>query len=94
MKGVLKERESQMLFAQMLVAIEYIHSLNIAHRDLKLENILLIRHPNDKLTILLTDFGLSRLISFDSDGNVVLNRTYCGTIDYMAPEIIKERPYN
>ncbi|KAH9525949.1 testis-specific serine/threonine-protein kinase 4 [Dermatophagoides farinae] len=93
-KGVLKERESQMLFAQMLVAIEYIHSMNIAHRDLKLENILLIRHPNEKLTILVTDFGLSRLISYDYSGNVVLNRTYCGTMDYMAPEIIKERPYN
>ncbi|KAH9419274.1 hypothetical protein DERP_005781 [Dermatophagoides pteronyssinus] len=94
MKGVLKERESQMLFSQMLVAIEYIHSLNIAHRDMKLENILLIRHPNNKITILITDFGLSRMVSYDTNGSVVMNRTYCGTIDYMAPEIISERPYN
>lgn len=62
-RGVLSERDSQLFFGQMLVAIEYLHSLDIAHRDIKLENILLLKHPNNKITILITDFGLSRLVT-------------------------------
>ena len=77
-KGVLTEHESCVFFGQILVAVEYMHSLCIAHRDVKLENVLLVRHPSNKLTILLTDFGLSRVISFD-DGQPTLSRTCCGT---------------
>lgn len=69
------------------------HSLSIAHRDIKMENILLLRHPSNKLTILLTDFGLSRVISMDND-RPNLSRTCCGTPAYMAPEILENKPFN
>ena len=69
------------------------HSLLIAHRDIKLENVLLQKHPNNKRTILITDFGLSRVISMDHE-KPCLSRTTCGTPAYMAPEILKNQPYN
>ena len=47
-------------FAQLLVAIEHIHSLNILHRDLKTQNIML----NKKRTVLkIGDFGISKVLS-------------------------------
>ena len=48
------------LFVQLLVAIEYVHSLNILHRDLKTQNVLL----NRKRTVLkIGDFGISKVLS-------------------------------
>lgn len=61
-KGVIPERESQNFFAQILNGLEYMHSLNIAHRDMKPDNVLLVKHPNGRITLMITDFGLSRLI--------------------------------
>lgn len=92
-KGVLTEVESRAFWAQMLVGVEYMHSLSIAHRDIKLENVLLVRHPNSRMTILLTDFGLSRVITTDGE-SVALSRTMCGTPEYMSPEIIANEPFD
>lgn len=63
----------------------YTHSKNCAHRDLKLENILLDKHNNAKLS----DFGFTREYSPPS-----LLETICGTTCYMAPEMLMRKKYS
>jgi len=65
--------------AQMALSLEHLHSLGIIHRDLKPENILL----NGEGHIALTDFGFAKEDVFDNT-----SKTICGTIEYMAPEMI------
>ncbi|VDN58093.1 unnamed protein product [Dracunculus medinensis] len=73
-------------FTQVAIGLEYMHSKQILHRDLKTENILL----NKKRTIVkLGDFGISREISTFS-----LASTLVGTPKYLSPEICEGRSYN
>lgn len=65
----------------------HIHSKGIAHRDLKLANILLKKD----LTIKLADFGFAKEQSSTEE---VMMKTYCGTPITMAPEILKGKPYD
>jgi len=63
---------------QILSAVKYLHQNKIIHRDIKPENILLDKKGNVKLA----DFGWS---NFAGDKP---RKTYCGTVDYLAPEMI------
>ncbi|KAL0211331.1 hypothetical protein P9112_009629 [Eukaryota sp. TZLM1-RC] len=68
--------------AELVLVIEYLHSLNVIYRDLKPENILLGTDGH----ICLTDFGLSKAhVIGDKDAS-----TFCGTPEYLAPEILKD----
>jgi len=83
--AVFSEMEAFLLFHQLCSAIAYLHSKGIAHRDLKLENILLDKKHNVKLI----DFGLSKY------GEAARKmRTLCGTKYYLAPEIVRGESYN
>lgn len=77
--------ECSRLFSQIVGAIYYAHSLNCVHRDLKLENILLDKKGNAKLT----DFGFTRECACKSQLD-----TICGTTVYMAPELTQRRSYD
>ena len=65
-------------------SIEYIHSKQICHRDIKLENILLDENNNPKLI----DFGFSTCIPNDQK-----YKMFCGTPSYMGPEIVNKKEY-
>uniref|UniRef100_A0A915NCE7 Ribosomal protein S6 kinase n=1 Tax=Meloidogyne javanica TaxID=6303 RepID=A0A915NCE7_MELJA len=69
------------ILAEIALALENVHKAGVIYRDLKLENILLDEEGHIKLT----DFGLSK--AFEVDENAT--NSYCGTIEYMSPEIIR-----
>jgi serine/threonine protein kinase len=82
---VLSEKRAFKYFIQVASAVNFLHTNNLVHRDLKPENILLDDNDNVKLC----DFGWC--VDISTSGNRV---TFCGTYEYMAPEIIKEMPYD
>jgi len=83
-KGMLSEDEARYVFVQIVDALAYIHSKNIIHRDLKLENILVdsAHSMPGFIEVKISDFGHSKLIR---DGYTQAN-TACGTPQYWAPE--------
>ena len=81
-KGLV-EKNFHRIFHQVCDGIEYLHAKNIIHRDIKPENIL-IDHRGD---VKLCDFGWSAV-------NRPSRKTFCGTYEYMAPEIFENKKYN
>lgn len=82
--GPFDEQSCCVWFAQMLDALSFMHEVHrVAHRDLKLTNILLDQNKD----VLISDFGLSR-ISRTADNELKASKTYCGTPPYMAPELL------
>lgn len=88
--GHLSVDESLRLFTQLVGAVYYLHKSGCCHRDLKLENVLLDKHMNVKLS----DFGFTRELPFAQHGSKSLLSEYCGTGAYMAPEIVQRKPYS
>ncbi len=77
--------------AEIVLAISFLHNNDIIYRDLKPENILV--DPQGHLK--LTDFGLSKagISSVGGSTEGSKTRTFCGTPDYLAPEIIQGSPH-
>merc|ERR1712212_788926 len=76
---MLMEDTAMFYLSQVLLALEHLHHIGIIYRDLKPENIMLDRTGNVKLT----DFGCVKESASDE-----INYTFCGTVEYMAPEIL------
>ena len=76
-----------MYFQQLLDAVSYMHRYDIAHRDLKCENLIIT--DNDKLKV--CDFGLA--VEFDGEGGAVWRKINCGSLMYMAPEMFAGGEY-
>jgi maternal embryonic leucine zipper kinase len=80
----ISETETKMYFGQIIDAIKYMHSKNIFHRDLKLENILL----DYKKDIKIIDFGYS--VEWEPEDELTV---FWGTTPYMAPEMVNKEKY-
>jgi len=91
MKGHLTEKESIRVLQMVLDGVTYLHSKGITHRDLKPEN-LLFYHPGQDSKILITDFGFAKSVANPEDKS--LFTTWCGTPEYIAPELLCKKPYS
>jgi serine/threonine protein kinase len=79
------EKDAAAVTADVLAAVQYLHSIGITHRDIKPENLLYASNdPNspDYNTIKVADFGLAKFTSEQSQ-----MKTTCGTPGYVAPEV-------
>jgi len=81
--GSFNEECTQFYSAEIIVALEYLHSLGIIHRDLKPENVLF----GEDMHILITDFGTSKLLNKD---NTKAN-SFVGTAEYVSPELLTDK---
>ncbi|CAJ0569423.1 unnamed protein product, partial [Mesorhabditis spiculigera] len=85
-EGIFPERTAAFYLAEITLALEHLHRNGIIYRDLKPENIILDSAGHIKLT----DFGLSKE-AIEGD---IKTHTFCGTIEYMAPEILTRQGHN
>lgn len=83
--GCLKEEEARAIFRQVVSAVHFLHQRRIAHRDIKLENILVDAAGNAKLC----DFGMAIEVT---EGQML--EEICGSLLYWAPEILARKPYD
>ena len=81
-----KEQVCRRFFKQIAEAFDYLHAKGIAHRDIKLDNILIEEKTN---MIKIIDFGFA---AFCTNGQKL--RIFCGTPSYMAPELVRKHEYD
>ncbi|XP_064420767.1 testis-specific serine/threonine-protein kinase 1-like [Latimeria chalumnae] len=84
-KDHLPEKEAKQIFRQIVEGLKHCHEKGIAHRDLKCENVLLTSDGTPKLS----DFGFATSIN----GRDSKCSTFCGSLAYVAPEILTGLPY-
>ncbi|KAJ8017306.1 hypothetical protein DPEC_G00016490 [Dallia pectoralis] len=84
-QGNYTERDASNVIRQVLEAVAYLHSLNIVHRNLKLENLMYYTENNHK-KVVLRDFYLSKF----ENGSIT---EPCGTPEYLAPEVVARHRY-
>jgi len=82
-KGTFTEDESRFYLAELILAVEHLHSKDIIYRDLKPENILTTTDGHIKLA----DFGLSK----EGVGDENLAKSFCGSPAYLSPEMLRNR---
>jgi len=83
----LKEKEAKSIFKQLLSSLIYSHKQGIIHHDIKLENVLLSKN---RKKVKLIDFGLCEPVHDCSK----LSQRWCGSFDYVSPEILAKTPYS
>uniref|UniRef100_A0A671YFQ8 non-specific serine/threonine protein kinase n=1 Tax=Sparus aurata TaxID=8175 RepID=A0A671YFQ8_SPAAU len=82
---VFSEERTRFYGAEIVSALDYLHSAKIVYRDLKLENLMLDKDGHMKIT----DFGLCK----EGITDAATMKTFCGTPEYLAPEVLEDNDY-
>jgi len=82
----LREKEAKNIFRQLLHSLLHCHKQGIVHHDVKLENVILTKRGKVKLI----DFGLCEPVTTCTK----LSQRWCGSFDYVSPEILLKTPYS
>lgn len=87
----LDEKACKVIMKQIFEGLDYLHSVNIVHRDLKPANVLLKSFDHLENSVRLADFGLCTKVDPESYYNPTEK---CGTVSYMAPEVMQGKQYS
>lgn len=79
----MSEEDARKIYKQLINSLNYLHNKCIAHRDIKLENVMLDDTQGNQVKLI--DFGFSTCIP-----NEQKIKIFCGTPSYMAPEIVRK----
>lgn len=93
-EGCFSEEKAFYFFIQTVAGIYFLHKNGFIHRDLKPENLLI----NEENVLKICDFGwtVESEMTVDEDGMMYEEQrnTFCGTLEYMAPEMLNQRHHN
>ena len=82
---MVREVTARRMFKQIIEAVDHLHTINVVHRDIKLDNVLI---EEGSRAVKLIDFGFSVIVA-----NQKL-KVFCGTPSYMCPEIVRKKDYD
>jgi len=89
-KEFLKDVKMYKIATSIARGMEFLHSINIIHRDLKSANVLISNFSSNNPIVKISDFGLSR--TFDEENPSIMTGNI-GTPQWAAPEILQQQPY-
>ncbi|KAI1819723.1 Pkinase-domain-containing protein [Xylaria intraflava] len=90
MTGKMSKAEINCCFLQILSGVTYLHGSGLAHRDLKLDNVVVSEHGIMKII----DFGSAHVFKYPFESETVLASGIVGSDPYLAPEVYEERKYD
>ncbi|OQD74766.1 hypothetical protein PENDEC_c009G03984 [Penicillium decumbens] len=90
MTGKMSKEEISCSFKQILSGVAYLHGMGLAHRDLKLDNVVV----NDRGIMKLIDFGSAVVFRYPFENDIVPASGIVGSDPYLAPEVYDEKKYD
>jgi len=90
MTGKMSRQEIACSFFQILSGVTYLHNMGLAHRDLKLDNVVV----NEFGIMKIIDFGSATIFKYSFESQIVLATGVVGSDPYLAPEVYGEREYD